>query len=171
MGVGAIDVLIILILVGFGIRGYLKGFVFEVIGVLGIVLSVLFTFALYPILLPLVNSFGFTEEVGTIVTYFIGFFFMYLGIILFGHALHKLLTLIHLGWLNRLSGFFIGALKSAIIVSFILWVTVKVLDPKTPIVEEINKSTPSHYVMMLAPVMYEFVDGISGLDRVNPFEK
>ncbi len=165
----ATDILIIVAILGFGLRGCFKGFIFEIIGILGVVLAVLCSFMLHATMLSFVQKLGVQSELGSFVAYFIGFIVVYLAIILFGHAVHKFLNLIHLGWLNRLGGFLVGAFKCAVILSFVLWIVVKVLDPTTPIVADINKSKTASTVMLVAPFTFDVINNITGLEKENPF--
>lgn len=169
MTITVIDILLLAFMVGLAVKGTLNGFIMAVIGILGIILAFLFSFMVQPLMVKFVSMFGLTGKVASISAYIIGFLVIYVSVLILGHLVQKVITFIHLGWLNRLLGFVFGFLKGAAIASIILWGVFYILPKNTLIYTEIKNSKIASYTMKIAPFIYEKLNGAAGFKRINPF--
>jgi membrane protein required for colicin V production len=117
-----IDLILISILAGFVLAGIWKGFFREVLGLLGVLLGIFLAIVgfgpLSKILHQLIPA---VPGVFWLILCFLGIFIgVYLLSRLLAMLLGKLSSLIMLGWLNRLLGGLIGAIKGAFVISLIL---------------------------------------------------
>lgn len=167
---GTADILILAFILFLAVRGVIRGFVIEVIGLLGIVLAFLFSFMIYTPMLTLTTAAGLSGDAASVTAYVLGFIIIYVIIIILGHLLHKTISVIHLGWLNRLIGFLFGGLKGTVIAGLILWAVVYVLPEDARLINDINKSQAAKTAMAVVPYIYDKINDIAGVDRINPFK-
>ena len=118
----SIDVVFLVIIGIFTGLGIWKGFFREVLGLAGIVLGIVFGIIFFgPVSKALSN---FLPGIPAIIWPFISFVFIfaaiYIGSRLLAGVLAKISSAVMLGWLNRLLGGAIGALKGSILISIIL---------------------------------------------------
>lgn len=121
-----LDVIILLpLLVGL-IRGLMRGLVTEFIAILAVILGCVGahlwgeTFSSW-----MQSQFTWPENICTVVAAVLLFLAIAIVMNLIGKLFTKLLSAIHLGWLNRLSGGLFGTLKWAIIVLFFIFLNDK----------------------------------------------
>ena len=107
---------------GFILFGVWKGFFREVLGLLGILLGILLAIIGFgPISKMLHQIIPEVPVIIWIVLSFVGIFVgVYLASRLLAVVLKKLSSLVMLGWLNRLLGGVIGAVKGAFVISLFL---------------------------------------------------
>lgn len=168
---GTADLLIIAFILFFAVRGVIRGFIIEVVGILGLILAFIFSFMIYAPMHAVTKSIGFSGNAASIAAYILGFIIIYVLIIILGHLIHKTLRVIHLGWLNRLIGFLVGALKGTIIAGLLLWVIVYIMPKDSKLISDINTSPVANVAMEVVPYVYEKLNSIAGIDRINPFSK
>ena len=122
-------------------------------------------------MLAITTAIGLTGNIASIAAYILGFIVIYVIIVILGHLLHKILSAIHLGWLNRVVGFLFGALKGSVIAGLILWALVYIMPANSQLVQDINKSFVAQTTMAIVPYVYNKINSIAGIDRINPFSK
>ena len=168
---GTADILILAFVLFFAVRGIIRGFIMEVIGLLGIVLAFLFSFMIYTPVLNIVQAIGFGGDGASVAAYVLGFIIIYVIVVVLGHLLHKALSVIHLGWLNRIAGFIFGGVKGTVIVGVILWAALYILPNNSRFATDINNSRAAQTAMSVVPYVYGKINDIAGIDRINPFNK
>lgn len=168
---GSIDLIIIGIMLFFLIKGFINGLIIESVGILGVLLAFLCSFMLYTPMSALTRAVGLTGNVASVTAYILAFILIYVIVIIIGKILQKALTAIYLGWLNRLLGLFFGGLKGAVILSIILWIVVFALPHDNKVIREIQSSALAKKTMLVAPYAYNFIGGIAGVERANPFRQ
>jgi membrane protein required for colicin V production len=117
-----IDLILIFILAGFVLVGVWKGFFREVLGLVGVLLGIFLAIVGFgPLSKILHRLIPVVPGVIWLILSFLGIFIgVYLLSRLLAMLLGKLSSLVMLGWLNRLLGGLIGAIKGAFVISLIL---------------------------------------------------
>jgi membrane protein required for colicin V production len=119
-----IDIFFLIVMTGFILLGVWKGFFREVLGLLGVLLGIFIAIAGFGPLSKILHQ--LIPKVPVVVWIVISFVIIFVGVYLASRllamVLGKLSSLIMLGWLNRLLGGVIGAVKGAFIISLILLV-------------------------------------------------
>jgi len=121
-GMSFIDIIIISILAGFVLVGIWKGFFREVLGLVGVLLGIFLAIVGFGPLSKILHQ--IVPAVPAVIWLIISFLGIFIGVYLLSRLLamllSKLSSLIMLGWLNRLLGGLIGAVKGAFVISLIL---------------------------------------------------
>lgn len=152
-----LDAFILIPIAYFAYRGFKSGFVYEFLGIFGIILAVFFTFeymgAVAGIFAPLTDD----RDSLTIVTGFVMFIITVALVQYCAYGLTNFLNLIRLGIVNRIAGLIFGGIKSAILVSAILllFTGVGVPDEDTR-----NESSSYHTIVKVAPITYDVVASV-----------
>lgn len=170
MTIGIIDVILIFFMLALGIKGIFNGFIMGAVGVLGIILGFLFAFMIETPMIKLVSLFGLKGDVASVSAYILSFLVIYLIVLILGHIIQKAIDFIRLGWLNRILGFLFGFLKGAAIASIILWAIVYFIPKNSKVTTEIKSSEVAVKTMKIVPFVYDKLNGMAGLDRINPFK-
>jgi membrane protein required for colicin V production len=117
-----IDILFLAVMAGFILFGIWRGFFREVLGLLGVLLGILLAIVGFGPISKMLHH--FIPKVPVIIWIIISFLAIFLGVYLASRLLavllKKLSSLIMLGWLNRLLGGVLGAIKGAFIISLFL---------------------------------------------------
>ncbi len=167
---GVLDIVIIVFILFFGIRGIANGLINQVISILGIILAILFSYMLYEPLFKLMHALGLGKQGSSIGAYILGFIIIYVIVIILGNLIHNTLIYIHLGWVNKGLGFFFGILQGAVIASVILWIIVSILPKDIKLVKDIKSSQTAQITLKVVPYLYDRVSSISNIERYNPFK-
>ena len=102
----------------------------------------------------LIMQFAWTQQVADIVGYIAIFIIVILIAQIIGYFLRTIIHAIKLGWLDRLGGLFLGALKAAIIMSLIFWIFMAI--PSDSLGEDIKDKSLSYKLLGgFAPSLYE----------------
>lgn len=117
-----LDIVLAIPLLWFTYKGFKNGFIIELASlaalVLGIYLAMHFSFYTEEYLR---DNFEIAENYLYIVSFAITFIIVALLVFIAGKIIHKLVSIIALGFLNRLLGGIFGLLKTAIVLSVILY--------------------------------------------------
>ena len=146
--------IIILVLIGVGVvHGLLKGSIKELAAVVGFVAGLLLARALFGTLAEqLAPALGTSITIAQILSFILIWVAVPIGCSLIASVLTKALNVINLGWLNRLLGAMLGAVKVMLLVGLGIYV-LEYIDPKS---EMISKATKE--ASLLYSPMKEFVD-------------
>lgn len=118
-----LDILILVPLLAGLVRGLMRGFVSEVIGLAVVILGVLGSRLFAPPFSAwLLKQFAWKAEVCDIVAYILIFLAIAIVLSILGSLLSRLLHAIHLGWVNRLLGAVVGVAKLSIVVLLAVYV-------------------------------------------------
>lgn len=150
---GVIDI-IILVFIGIGvIQGLIKGSLKQLAVIVGLIAGLLLARALFGILAEqLAPVLGTSITVAQILSFILVWVAVPLGCSLIASVLTKALEVINLGWLNRLFGALLGAVKVMLLVGLGIYV-LEYIDPKS---EMISKTTKN--ASLLYSPMKEFAD-------------
>lgn len=114
----ALDILILLLLVFGVVRGVWKGFVLELAGFVGIILSVYVARFYSGLVVDFLESFfGVGKEISPIFAFLLTFILSMLACHFLALLVDKFVSLIALGWLNKLLGGVLSLAKYILILS------------------------------------------------------
>lgn len=165
-----IDIFIIVFVLLFMYKGYRYGFIIESVGFLGIILGLLFAYMAHPVFKDIVESFGLKGDVAGIVAYIAGVFIIYVIVIVLGSLIEKFLQVLKLGFVNNFIGALIGAVKSILIISAVIWVIISILPPDTKVVKVINDSPVAVKVKKVIPYCYDAIVSFSKSENNSLFK-
>ena len=151
---GIFLVIIVAALIGVGvIHGLMKGSIKELAAIVGFVAGLLLARALFGTLAEqLAPALGTTITIAQILSFILIWVAVPIGCSLIASVLTKALNVIKLGWLNRLLGAMLGALKVMLLVGLGIYV-LEYIDPKS---EMVSKSTKK--ASLLYSPMKDFVN-------------
>ncbi|MDZ7717784.1 MAG: CvpA family protein [Balneolaceae bacterium] len=149
-----LDIIIILPIAYFAYKGFDRGFIKEVFGIVGIVLAVYISFeymgTISGILAPHVEN----RDRSTIVTGIILFIIIVAAVQIVGFALERFIDVVQLGFLNKLAGMIFAGLKIAVIISATLLLLAGMGVPS----EETTSNSVSYPVVIyVAPAAFDIV--------------
>jgi membrane protein required for colicin V production len=149
-----VDLVVAIVLIGFGVRGLMKGFFRELCALLGIFLGVW---------VALLKFAQFGEWLRTQVPltdplpYHLAFLLIFFGIStiagMAGFALHKLARVLLIGWLNAIVGLGLGLLKGVVILVVLLF-----LLEHLPLPEAVSAQLRTSIVVSRLEVVNPFVE-------------
>ncbi len=155
-----VDVILIIILLAAAVRGFVKGFFVEFASVAAIVLGVLCAM-LFSVYLQNWLSHTVSWRPGTIKT--VAFILIFISVVIVVHlianALEKFVRAIALGILSRIGGSIFGVIKTAFILSFIMYLVTLVEAYDVTIIPKEPKSQSKYYtpIEKLAPNLLPFL--------------
>lgn len=154
----SVDIGILTIASIFFIRGLFRGFVHELVTVIGLILGYIISITYLSIVSGLILSYFPTlpESVVNIISFFIIFVGTNLLLRLAANLLSKTLKIAMLGWLNRLLGGVFGLLKSIIILSIVVFI-VNLIPFSSTLLENIEIQSSILYPVLeiIGPRLYE----------------
>ena len=159
--------IIILILIGVGvIQGLMKGSMKELASVVGFVAGLLLARALFgTVAEQLAPALGTSITIAQILSFILIWVAVPIGCSLVASVLTKALEVVHLGWLNRLAGAMLGAVKMMLLVGIGIYV-LEYIDPKSEMVSKTTKKASVLYTPMkelvdqCLPVVKDVTDDI-----------
>lgn len=159
--------IIILILIGVGvIQGLMKGSMKELASVVGFVAGLLLARALFgTVAEQLAPALGTSITIAQILSFILIWVAVPIGCSLVASVLTKALEVVHLGWLNRLAGAMLGAVKMMLLVGIGIYV-LEYIDPKSEMVSKTTKKASVLYEPMkelvdqCLPVVKDVTDDI-----------
>ncbi len=146
--------IIILVVIGLGVvQGLMKGSIKELAAIVGFVAGLLLARALFgTVAEQLAPALGTSITIAQILSFILIWVAVPIGCSLVASVLTKALNVINLGWLNRLAGALLGAIKMMLLVGLGIYV-LEYIDPKSEMISRATKRTS-----LLYSPMKEFVD-------------
>ena len=146
--------IVILILIGVGaIQGLMKGSIKVLASIVGFVAGLLLARALFgTVAEQLAPALGTSITIAQILAFILIWVAVPIGCSLIASVLTKALNVIQLGWLNRLLGALLGAVKVMILVGIGIYV-LEYIDPKSEMVSKTTKESS-----LLSSPMKELTD-------------
>ncbi|WP_307757546.1 CvpA family protein [uncultured Mediterranea sp.] len=143
-----LDIIILVVLGAGAIVGFSKGFLKQLASLLGLVAGLLIAKALYAtvaerVFLPLTDSLTVAQGIAFVVIWLA----VPLAFLLLASLLTKAMEAVSLGWVNRLLGAALGALKAALLVSLLVCV-VEYIDTDNTILKKTKKQESVLYYPM-----------------------
>ena len=159
--------IIILVLIGVGvIQGLMKGSIKQLASIVGFVAGLLLARGLFATVAEqLAPALRTSITVAQILSFILIWVAVPIGCSLVASVLTKALDVINLGWLNRLAGALLGALKLMLLVGIGIYV-LEYIDPKSEMVSETRKRSSLLYSPMkelvdqCLPVVKDVTDDI-----------
>lgn len=168
---GITDIIILIIIGVFGIKGVFKGLVSEVFGMMGLILGYVLAYQFYPHAAKLMSFIGLSQNIADKVGFVIMFLAVYIIVLVVGIVLKKFFKAIQLGWADRTGGFFFGAVKAAVILSIILTITLTIIPSSAKMHKDLKKSMISSYLLSITPMVFELLNKLPSIEKENPFVK
>lgn len=152
-----LDVIILLPIAYFGWRGFVNGFIKEILSITGIILAVFLTFEYMSTVSSMFRPLFSTGNQSTIAAGIFIFIATVALAQLLAYAISKFFELININFINKLVGFIFGALKSGIVISAFLLLLAGFSIPG-----EVtrNESVSYPYVIYMAPAVFDLVSAI-----------
>lgn len=143
-----LDIIILVVLGAGAIVGFSKGFLKQLASLLGLVAGLLIAKALYAtvaerVFLPLTDSLTVAQGIAFVVIWLA----VPLAFLLLASLLTKAMEAVSLGWVNRLLGAVLGALKATLLVSLLVCV-VEYIDTDNTILNKTKKQESVLYYPM-----------------------
>lgn len=148
------DIVVITILSFCLIRGYFKGLIGEVSGMISVVAGFYGAYTYYPELIIYVKKVVSNEAVQNILAFFILFCAIIITIHWISVLIHKLLKFVFLGWVDRTFGVVFGAAKGLMITSVIFIMITNFLPNGSKM---FKGSVSSPYIAEVSKVMTVFI--------------
>ena len=141
--------IIILVLIGIGvIQGLMKGSIKELAQIVGFVAGLLLARTLFgTVAEQLALALGTSITVAQILSFILIWVAVPIGCSLVASVLTKALNVVNLGWLNRLTGAMLGAVKVMLLVGIGIYV-LEYIDPKSEMVSKTTKKASLLYSPM-----------------------
>ena len=126
-----LDYILAVILAYCLIRGIFRGLVKELSGLIGVLGGFYFAFNYYPQMTKTLGRWISTTAYAQILSFLILFFGVYLAVSIAGGIIKYLMNIAWLGWTDRLTGAFFGAIKGVLIVAVIAAILTTFLPKNT----------------------------------------
>jgi Uncharacterized membrane protein, required for colicin V production len=153
------DIIIGILLIIGAIRGFIKGFVSQLFGILGLIVGIYAAIKLSNWAAgKLVVWFGIQTQLLPIISFLVVFSIVAVGLILAGKFIDKMLEAANLSLINRIVGSIFSILKTALIISVVLW-GINFLNTKIGFLstEAVNKSDLYTPMSKLAPTVLPYL--------------
>jgi membrane protein required for colicin V production len=147
------DVLVLVIISFCIIRGYFKGLIREISGIIGVVVGFYGANTYYQLLTPYLETLIKTPGARSLICFFILFCGILILIGLLAALIRKFLSLVFLGWVDRFFGLAFGTAKGGLIVS-VLFIMMMTFIPNT---QFLSGSKTAPYVSRVANAMTLFL--------------
>ena len=146
---------VMIVIVGFClIRGIFRGLIKEISSILGVLAGYYAAYTYYGYPAKLLSKWLSNTGYINILSFFIIFCLVFLIISILGVIIKYLLSISHLGWVDRISGALFGLVKGVLIAAILL-VALTAFLPKGPPV--IKKSLLAPHVALLSEAMVKVV--------------
>lgn len=116
-----IDITIIALVLFFVVKGIIKGFAKEIIGILSFGISFVIALNQMKTAGNILNLYINNYSISLIVGYIAVFLFVFIVLHIIAGAIHRLLNISALGWLNRLGGAVFGLFFSTMLISMTIF--------------------------------------------------
>jgi membrane protein required for colicin V production len=115
-----LDIVIVVVTSICLIRGFFKGLIGEVSGIVGVFAGFYGAYAYYPMVAVHVGKWIQGPQMRDLTSFFVLFCLILIGVSLVSILIRKFLKLVFLGWVDRTFGLVFGAAKGLLIVSVLL---------------------------------------------------
>lgn len=168
---GITDIVVLIVIGVFGIKGLIKGLISEVFGVLGLTLGYVVAYQFYSYGAQLVNMFGIDANISDKVGFVLVFLLIYILLLILGFVMKKFFKMIQLGWADKGGGFFFGATKAAVIMGIVLSIVMTFIPPKAKIYKDLTKSPVASQLLKITPHVFNLLNKLPEVQKRNPFQK
>ena len=162
----SLDLGIIIIVSIFFVRGVFRGFVFELVTVIGLILGYIISITYLSLLAGYILTFfpSLPESAINIVSFFLLFIGTNLLLRLVSKIITKTLKFAMLGWLNRILGGVLGILKSIIVMSILVFV-IDLIPFSSYLLDQVEVQTSELYPVLnaLVPRLFTEIQKITAI--------
>lgn len=137
----------------FLIRGFIRGMIIELIGLIGVVLAFTLSGRLYPLLQPHVKGFISNSDWATGVSYALAIAAILVAVSLAGRLLRKFMTLTFTDWLDHLMGGVTGGAKGL----FFCAIALALITRFTPDAPFLKTSKLAIHIDTVTKIVYSFL--------------
>lgn len=155
-----IDLVLGILLVVAAIRGFSNGFVAEVASLAALILGVWGAIHFSHFVSGfIIDTFDYHPKYLNLIAFFVTFIVIVILVYLGGKLVDKIVTMVALGFLNRLAGILFGIIKTALILSILLLILEK-FDEKEKLLPKRIKERSHMYepVKSLLPTLLPFLN-------------
>jgi len=117
----ALDITILLFLVFWAIRGFLKGFASEIVSLATWISSVYLSIKYFHIPSELINNYVLSDEISSILTILTIFIITFIVAAILGFIFSKIINIVGLYNYNKVFGLIFGSLKGFVFLTFIVF--------------------------------------------------
>lgn len=167
---GIIDIVLLIIIGVFAVKGLFKGLVMEIFGLIAIVAGYITAYKYSHVFAKPVMALGLDEKSSGAVGYVVGFLAAYVIVVIIGSVLSKAFKEVKLSSLNRGGGFFFGAVKAAVLLGLVLSAVLTVAPEKTEFSKNLREGTVSGKLAKVSPFVYKMMNKIPEVQKINPFD-
>ncbi|ADD67928.1 Colicin V production protein [Denitrovibrio acetiphilus DSM 12809] len=167
---GIIDIVLLIIIGVFAVKGLIKGLVMEIFGLIALVAGYIAGFKYSHVFSNPISALGLNEKASDALGYVVGFLLAYIIVVLIGNILSKAFKEIKLGAVNRGGGFFFGGIKSAVILGLILSAVITVAPKDAAFTKNLQSGVVSGSLAKVAPFVYKVMNKIPDVKKINPFD-
>jgi membrane protein required for colicin V production len=160
MNISVLDIFLLIPMLLFAWGGYKKGLIISLASLAALILGLYaaFFFSDYAGGL-LTEYFTISEKYLSAISFVVTFVVVIIVVIVLGNALHKVVDVLLLGFLNKAAGAVFGLLKGALYMSILIFV-VNYFDSGQNIIKKENRENSLFYepVESLAPFLYSWLN-------------
>jgi membrane protein required for colicin V production len=141
--------------------GFRQGLIRQLINFVGPIFAIVFAGQLAKIILPwFLQITKMSHNIVSVISYLSAFAIIMAIISLCGSVIHKLVTIVHLGFFNKLLGSVVSIGIAAVILSLILNMLL-ILDPKEKIIKKETKQNSFFYkrIQIVVPTFAPYING------------
>ncbi|MGA1845873.1 CvpA family protein [Deferribacter abyssi] len=166
---GIVDIVLLIIIGVFGIKGLFRGLISEVFGILGLILGYVIAYQYYGIFAKIISGFGIRRSIADALGFVVMFLLIYIVIFFIGTLLRKLFKKIKLGWMDKTGGFVFGILKAGVILGVLLYFLLSILPPSVAMSKDLKKSPVARSFMKVTPYVFDVLNKLPKEKKKNPF--
>ncbi len=164
------DIITTFLLIFALIKGYKKGLIMQVTGLLTIILSAIFGGKVAKVILPYLQNYfqDLPENIATVISYAIAFVLIGLVISLIAKAIHKIFNATNLSLLNRILGGVISLSTTMIVLSLVINL-IQLVDFREKIIKPNIKEESFFYkpVQLIIPSIVPYLNK-DALEKIAP---
>ena len=164
-----VDIVVLVIIGIFAVRGFFAGLINELFGILGILLGYVISFQFYSLFAGIFQGMVSNKKTAEVLGFVAAFLVVYIIVILLGKLLSKFFKAIKLGWANKTGGFLFGAVKSAVILSIALSFLIQFLPKDADFSKSLKKSPVTGKIIEATPYIFDMLNKLSKYTKENPF--
>ena len=153
----SIDIIILIILVFFCIKGFFRGFIMEILTLLGLLLAYVIAIREMSSVASLLSQlFHLPTPVMNVLSFILIFLIVVLVCRLLAGALRKITRWVFLGWIDRGGGVLFGLFKGAMVAS-LLALMISLIPISEELEAEQNDSLLFRPIRSVAPAVFNFI--------------
>lgn len=160
MNVNVLDLLLLIPMLLFAWSGYKKGLIISLASLVALILGLYFAFFFSDYAAGLLTEyFTISEKYLAAISFMVTFIVVILAVIILGNALHKVIDVLMLGFLNKAAGAVFGFLKGALYLSILIF-AMNYFGFGQSFIKEESREESLFYepVESLAPFLYSWLN-------------